>query len=145
MVEIKVTNLEIWAGVGAVGALSQQKFPVKTALALAKLATIINDVRKPIEEVRMGLVKEYYDQERKDEKGKLMPGGPFLKDGKSKDDFQKEFDELMAKEEVVNLEALIKLPEQTMSTCDKCHHNMPKPLELEPWILQALQKFVEVG
>jgi len=38
----------------------------------------------------------------------------------------------------------VKLPEMVAATCDKCHHNMDKVLEIEPAILLSLEKFIEV-
>ena len=49
----------------------------------------------------------------------------------------------MNKEEEIVFDK-VKLPEMVTATCDKCNHNMDKPFEVEPSILMALEKFIEV-
>ena len=57
------------------------------------------------------------------------------------------FDKLMAEEAKINFDGIavpVKLPEKVAATCDACHHNMDRAQEIEPAILMALEKFVEV-
>lgn len=160
---IKVTNLQIWVAPGAMNALAQNKFPIRTSLALAKLSNKLNELRKPIDEARVGLVKHYGE---KDAHGQFSipstvkdPEQPELTETELKagklpnmvhnvklDEFQKEFDELMTAEcETEVIAEKIKLPEMVAATCDKCHHNMERLLEIEPSILAVLDPFVEVA
>ena len=132
----------VWLAPGACNALGQVKLPVKTALAVAKLGITLAELRKPIEEVRVKLVTEFT---ARDEKGKAQvdaQGGVVLTD---KEAFNKAFNELMDADCDTDLVMpKVKLPETVSATCDKCHHNMDRPLEIEPIILQQLEPFIEV-
>ena len=74
-----------------------------------------------------------------DEKGNTQ----VKQEGENFPKFSEEFTELMEQEVTVVFEK-VKLPEKVASTCDKCNHNMDKTFEIEPTILIALDKFVEV-
>ena len=58
--------------------------------------------------------------------------------------FVDELTELMNQEVEVVFEKVM-LPEKVAATCDKCSHNMDKMFEIEPSVLMALGKFVDVG
>ena len=140
---IKVKNMDIWMGAGMANALGQVRLPVKTSFEVAKLSNRLAEMRKPIEQVRKGLVDQFAE---KDDKGKNKThenGNVILSDPQC---FQKAFDELMdlpCDKDVI--EAKIKIPEKISGTCDKCHHNMDRALEIEPAILAALEPFIEVA
>jgi len=132
---MKLTNGDIFSASEPLKKLMDIKLPVKTSYQLAKLASKLNEQLKVIDEVRNGLVRSY--GEEKDGKIEVMPENPnFPK-------FVDEFNELMAQEVEVVFEK-VKLPETVAATCDKCHHNMDKALEIEPSALMALDKFIEV-
>ena len=57
--------------------------------------------------------------------------------------FMGEMNELFSQEVEVVFDK-VKLPEKVAGTCDKCSHNMDRMLEIEPNVLMALDKFVEV-
>ena len=134
---MKLNNGEIFSAWDALNRLTPEgtKFPVKVSLGIVKLRTKLSDSYKEIEEVRNGLVKTY--GEEKD--------GQTIVDSKDKNypKFVDEMNELFAQEAEVVIEK-VKLPEKVASTCDKCSHNMDKMLEIEPSVLMALEKFVEV-
>ena len=133
---MKLTNGDIFASREPLQKLLDQKFPVKTAYGLARLANKLQEQLKVIEEVRNGLVKKHGE---KDERGQLL----VKQDSKNWERFADEFNELMAQEVEVVFDK-VKIPEKVAGTCDKCHNNMDRALEIEPNILMALDKFVDV-
>jgi hypothetical protein len=102
--------------------LIDQKFPVKTSYAIAKMVGKIDDQFKVIESVRTGLIKKYGT---KDEKGNLQVN----QDTEAWQKFLIEFNELMEQDVEIVTEK-VKIPS------DK--------LEIEPTIMMALMPFVEV-
>jgi len=133
---MKVTNRDIFEGRKAIQELLGLKLPVRTSLQVAKLSRKFNEVLKDIDVVRRGLIGTYGTESGKSGKEVKADNENFPK-------FMQEFDELLETE--VDIEATkVKLPEVISATCDACHHNMDRPLEIEPWILAALEKFVEV-
>ncbi|KKK80420.1 hypothetical protein LCGC14_2823650 [marine sediment metagenome] len=135
---MKLNNGEIFSAWDALNRLTPEgtKFPVKVSLGIVKLRTKLSDSYKEIEEVRNGLVKTY--GEEKD--------GQTIVDSKDKNypKFVDEMNELFAQEAEVVIEK-VKLPEKVAATCDACKHNMDKMLEIEPSVLMALERFVEVA
>lgn len=135
---MKLNNGEIFNAWDALNKLTPEgtKFPVMVSMGIVKLRTKLSDPYKEIEEVRNGLIKTY----GKEEGGQTRVDPEY--EGFPK--FVEEFNELMAQEVEVVIEK-VKLPEKVATTCDKCKHNMDKMLEIEPSVLMALEKFVEVG
>ena len=133
---MKLNNGDIFSAQEPLRKLIEQKFPVMVSYKLSKLVMKLNEQFKVVEEVRMGLIKKYGEA---DEKGNSQ----VKPEGENWAKFVEEFNELMAQEVEVVIEK-VKLPEKVSSTCDKCNHNMDKSLEIEPNILIALDKFVEV-
>ena len=136
---MKLNNGEIFAAREPLQKLMEIKLPVKASLGVAKLANKLNEKLKVIEEVRNGLVKTYGEKDPANpQQFRVSPENEkFAK-------FAEELEELFAQEEEVVFDK-IKLPEKVAATCDKCNHNMDKMLEIEPNILMALEKFVEIG
>ena len=133
---MKIKNEVIYLGGNAIQKLGEIKLPVRVSLTVARLANKLIEAQKPIEEVRKGIVKSYF---KKDEKGINIP---LTSD--QQQELQKEIKELMEEEAELDWKDKIKLPEMVSSTCDKCHHNMDKPLEIESNILAILEPFIEV-
>lgn len=133
---LKLTNGEIYQAKEPLQSLMEMKLPVRASYNVAKLAIKLNDKLRAIEETKNGLIKKHGTP---DEKGAIAvkPGTeqfvPFIE----------EMNELMLVEEEIVF-TKIKLPENVTATCDKCSHNMDKALEIEPKILMALEKFIEV-
>lgn len=125
---MKFTNGEIFMAKEPLQKLMEQKFPVKVAYGLAKLSNKLNDQFKVIDEVRNGLIKTY---------GEVDPENPRQITVKPESEgFQKfadEMDELFAQEVEVVFEK-VKLPQEVDGN----------QLQLEPNILMALEKFIEV-
>ena len=134
---MKLNNGEIYYAWEALNKLTPEgtKFPVKVSLGIVKLRTKLKDPFNEIEEVRNGLVKTYGEEK----------GGQVTVDPESKNyvKFTEEMNELFTQETEIVIEKF-KLPEKVAATCDKCSHNMDKMLEIEPSVLMALEKFVEV-
>ncbi len=136
---MKITNGDIFQAKEPLQTLMEMRFPVKTSFAIAKLASQISDKLRAIEEVRNSLIKKHGepDPENKGQIG-VKP------DSKNFPSFVEDMNELMLQEEEIVFEK-IKLPFKVSSTCDACKHNMDKDLEIEPRILMALEKFIDMG
>lgn len=134
---MKVTNKEIFESRNAIQELLRYKLPVKPSMQVAKLSRKLNEHLQDINTVRRGLIDKYGD---KNDKGIMQ----VAQDNKHFPVFMKEFDELLALEVDIVVEK-VKLPEVIAATCDTCQHNMDKKLEIEPWILASLDKFIEIA
>lgn len=123
---MKLTNGDIFAARGPLQTLMGMKFPVGVSFKLAKMANKINEPLKSIEDVRNGLINKYGES---NENGQMAvsEGSPNF------EKFVSEFNDLMAIEVEVVIEK-VKLPEEVDG----------KPLEIEPSLLMALEKFVDV-
>lgn len=135
---MKLNNGEIFDAWVALNKLTPEgtKFPVKVSLGIVKLRTALRDKYGEIEEVKNGLIKTH--GEEKDGQISVNPKGEGFKK------FVEEMEELMSQEVEVVIDK-VKLPEKVAATCDKCSHNMDKMLEIEPGVLESLEKFVEVS
>ena len=133
---MKLTNGQIFGAREPLQKLAQEKLPVKTSWGLAKLTLKLNDPLKAIEETRNGLVKKYGEKE---ENGNVR----VKQDGANWEKFIEEFNELMEQTVEIVFDK-VKLPEKVAATCDACHHNMDRTLEIEPSTLMALEPFVEL-
>ena len=118
---MQLTNGEIFSAREPLLTLMQQKFPVLISYGLAKLAKKLNEQLVIIEDVRHGLIKKYGTT---NEIGQIV----VQEDSKDFSKFVEEFNELMALATEIVVEK-VKLPET---------------LEIEPAVLMALEKFVEV-
>jgi len=136
---MKVSNKEILDANEALGKLMQEKLPVMVSWNIAKLVGKVKEPVKAIDTVRKGLISKYEITFEKAENGVTV-------NSKQEDGAQKFYDEVeeLAKQEIELVFDTIKLPQKVSATCDKCHHNMDKPLEIEPSILLALEKFVNI-
>ena len=137
---ITVTNRVIMEALKACQVLGDNVLPVKVSLQVAKLKKELTDLAQPVEETRQKLIYQYA---QKDAEGKMKltedNTGIFLADGAA---FQSAGRELM--DETVEVKsAKITLPATVTSTCDTCKHNIDKPLEVAPNILEVLLDFLE--
>ena len=136
---MNLNNGEIFTAREPLLKLLGEKFPVKVSYGLAKLASKLNEQLKVIDDVRNGLVKTYGEPDKENpQQIRVNPESENF--GK----FVEEMNELFAQEVEVVFEK-VKLPEKVAATCDACHHNMDKMLEIEPNVLMALERFVEVS
>ena len=135
---MKLNNGEIWMAREPLGKLMEQKFPVMVSYRLAKMASKLNEQLKIIDDVRSGLIKTHGVADKDNPKQMSVPLG-----SKGFDKFMDELAELMNQEIAVEFDK-VKLPEKVGGTCDSCNHNMDRMLEIEPNVLVALDKFVEV-
>jgi len=132
-----LTNGDIFGAQEPLKMLMGQKFPVRVGHDKIQLVMNLNEQFKVIEEVRNGLIKKYGET---DEKGQTQ----VKPESENFPKFVEEFNELMSIEVEIVIKK-VKLPEKVAATCDACHHNMDKAFEIEPRILMALDKFIEVG
>lgn len=122
---MKLTNGEIFGAWEALLKLMAERFPVKTAYGLAKLANKLQDQYQIIEGVKNGLIKTYGKEE-----------GEQIKVDPTSENFPKfvsEVEELMNQEVEIVLSKVC-LPEKVDE----------RTIEIEPTVLMALEKFVEV-
>ena len=139
---MKLDNGTIFMAREPLAKLMGEKFPVKTSYNLAKMAGKLQEQLKVIDDVRNGLIKTYGKPDKDNPQQLSVPQG-----SKGFPKFMAEFAELMNKEEEIDfgkIEVPVKLPEKVAGTCDKCSHNMDRLLEIEPSVLMALDKFVDV-
>jgi len=134
---MKLTNGEIFQAWVPLQRISEISLPVRVSLAVAKLSNKLKDSFNTIESVRNSLIRKYGELDPKTNMIAISPESANI--GKFADELKELFDQ---EEEVAF--GKIKLPEVVASTCDKCKHNMDKPLEIEPQLLIPLEKFVEV-
>lgn len=135
---MKLNNGEIFVAREPLQKLMEQKFPVMVSYKLAKMVSKLNEQMKVIDDVRNGLIRTYGKPDKENPQQIAVPT-----DSKDYPKFIEEFNELMTQEVEIVFDK-VKLPEKVAATCDKCSHNMDKMLEIEPSVLMALDKFVEV-
>lgn len=133
---MEITNREIFESRNAIQELLRYKLPVKPSMQVAKLSRKVNELLKDIDVVRKGLIEKYGERNDKGAMEVKQANEHFPV-------FMAEFNELLDLKVGIIVEK-VKMPEMTASTCDFCHHNMDKKLEIEPWILAALEKFIDV-
>ena len=135
---MKLSNGEIFVAREPLQKLMEQKFPVMVSYKLAKMVSKLNEQMKVIDDVRNGLIRTYGKPDKNNPQQITVP--PESKDLAK---FAGEMNELLSQEVEVVFDK-VKLPEKVAGTCDKCGHNMDRMLEIEPSVLMALDKFVEV-
>ena len=135
---MKLNNGEIFMAREPLQKLMEQKFPVMVSYKLAKMVSKLNEQQKVIDDVRNGLIRTYGKPDKDNPQQIAVPP-----ESKDFDKFVGEMNELFA-QEVEIVSDKVKLPEKVAATCDKCSHNMDKMLEIEPKVLMALDKFIEV-
>lgn len=133
--ETTMTNGAIYAATKPMDQLLQEKLPVRTAFKLARVAKALGDAVEPIEATRMSLLRKYRDSKVK---GQLIVNP----NSEEYEKFMEEMDVLFTETTTFEFEGPVALPDLVASTCDKCHHNNNRPLQIEPGILMALAKFV---
>lgn len=135
---MKLKNGEIFTAYLAIQKLGEVKLPVRPSLALAKFSMVLQPHYQVVEKIRNQLINQYGV---KTENQVTMANAS----QESQEKFWSEFNELMEQLVEIDFKEKIRLPEKVCSTCDACHHNMDRPLEIEPNLLVAIEKFVEVA
>lgn len=118
---MKVTNGEVWAAKEPLQALLSERWPVKTAYWLAKLARKLNEQHATVEAVRVQLIKRYGEA---NDQGQTV----VRQDGENWAAFARAFEELMALEVEIDAEP-VALPDA-------------EGVMLTPETLMALEPFV---
>jgi len=125
---MKLKNGEIFNAREPLQKLIEEKFPVKVSYGLAKLTNKLNEQLKVIEEVRQGLIKTYGEADTENPQQ--------IRVNQESENFPKfvsELNELFDQEVEVVFDK-VTLPEMVDG----------KSLEIEPGILMALEKFVDI-
>ena len=134
---ITMTNRELLEAQGALQQLLAVKLPIRVSEHLALMISNLNIQLQVITELRRKLYEQY---------------GIRSQDGRSYDppenpdsllQMEAEWNTLMASEHSFPIQKVL-LPEKIASTCDACHHNMDRPLEIEPGVMLPLVKLVGV-
>jgi len=125
---MKLFNGDIFTAKEPLEKLSEHKLPIKTSLAIAKMTIKLNEEFQAIEQVRQGLIRKYGEANKEDPN--LISVKP---ESENYPKFVEEVTELLEQEVEVVIKK-VKLPEEVDG----------KPLEIEPKILMALEKFIEV-
>lgn len=134
---MKLSNIEVYQAYQVIQKIGEIKLPVKSSLSLAKFSIALQPHYQAIEKVRNQLITQFGV---KTNNNVTMVGAP----QENMDKFVAGFNELMEDDVDVAFDGKIRLPEKVCSTCDKCNHNMDRPLEIEPSLLIPLDKFIEV-
>lgn len=123
----------------SLNSLGEYRLPVKPALAVAKVVKTVEDVLVEFGVVRDDILKRY--KVKRTQVGDMVSMAP--EDPEKVEEFNATWNELLDVMVEVKIDT-IKLPEKVASTCDKCNHNMDKPLEIAPNILSNLLDFIEL-
>ncbi len=120
---MKVTNAEIFNTKESMQKLLRVKMPVLVSMELVKMVRVLSPLHADIEQVRNGLIEHY------GEKNEARPGDAKISpDMAGFPKFAEEFGQLMEKEVEVDINVV----------------KIPSTIEIEPYVLLALEKFVEV-
>ena len=122
---MKISNAEIYNATEPLKALLKIKMPVKTSYALIQLTHKLKPQMDVIEQVRQKLIIEHGEpDEKRPGATKITPemaGFP---------EFAEELGELLGQE--YELQDFVKV-------------RLPDTIEIEPYILMALERFIELG
>lgn len=136
---MEFTNTEILRAHEPLEQLMKAKFPVLVAYGLAKLANAVGAQYKVIEATREALVMSH---------GTPVEGMPTRKQIQPGDkgfpEFAVEFGTLLAETTDVDFE-VVEIPFTVGATCGTCHERIEIPLEIEPYVLVALERFIKVA
>ncbi len=136
---MKLNNGQILRAKEPLQGLMKERLPVKIAYALAQLAKALNGQLTVIEQTRAGLFQTYGTPNEKNRQNLEL-----LEDNPNLEKFREEMTTLLSMEVEIVLEPVV-LPEMVASTCEKCHHNMDRPLEIDALTLVKLEGLVSVA
>lgn len=118
-----VTNGEIFNAKEPMQKLLRVKMPATISLELVRMVRILSGLHADINQVRDGLIQHYGESD------KTRPGGAKIApDMAGFPKFAEEFGQLMEKELEVDIHAV----------------KIPSTIEIEPYVLLALERFVEL-
>lgn len=161
---MKLANGDIANAKMPLSRLLKERFPIRVSYNLAQVVQTLKDQTATIEQLKDALIKKHGAPlenmpslfeinetiKRTDKDGKVVEdgkGNPVMMDNPAYPLFIEEMTELLAKEVSIDFGTTnvpVKIPEKVASTCDKCHHNMDREIEIEPGIMLALAKFVTI-
>lgn len=162
---MKLNNGEIVNAKAPLAKLLKERFPIRVSYSLAKVVQAMKDQTATVEKLKDGLIKNHgtplkdmpslYEIleviDKTDDDGNVLTdkaGKPIRQDNPDYPIFVEEMMELLDEETEIDFGATkvpVKIPEKVATTCDKCHHNMDREIEIEPEILLALDKFVTIA
>jgi hypothetical protein len=121
---MKLTNGELFDASRPMAALLEEKLPVQTSYALAKLAMKLEEPMKVVEQVRQKLISTYGEKDPENPQRTQVSRG-----SEGYEDFMRELTILMAQEVEIEVEPV----------------ELPGTLEITPSALMALRRLVSVG
>lgn len=131
---MEVTNGDIYSSRDSLQIMVGMRLPIKVSLQVVKLVSQFNEVLEVVDQVRNRLVNDY-GEPNKDGILEVVPPDDTRGRPKSPnfEKFDAEFKELMAQTVEIGMKK-IRLPSEVDG----------KPLQIEPSILMALGKFIDV-
>lgn len=131
---MEVTNGDIYSSRESLQIMVGMRLPIKVSLQVVKLVGKLNVVLDEVDQVRNRLVQDYGEENKGGVQEVIPPNDPR---GRPKspnfEKFDVEFKELMAQTVEIDMKK-IRLPSEVDG----------KPLQIEPSILMALEKFLDV-
>ena len=120
---MKLTNAEIFNTKESMQKLLRVKMPVKTSMELVKMVRLLSGLHADITQIRDGLIEHYGEIDKNQSAGaRITP------EMAGWAEFAKEFGELMEKEVEVDINIV----------------KIPATIDIEPYVMIALEKFVEI-
>lgn len=136
---MELTNGDLFRAIEPLKGLMEKKFPIKTSLALAKMAQSLTAPMEIVGQLRQNLYVTYGEVDPQD-KSKILVNTQ----GENFPKFSAELGELMQGTCEVDIEP-VALPETITVVCEKCKSIQATALEIEPATLMLLEKFITVG
>ena len=131
---MEITNEEILNSREPLQMLSGMKLPVKVSFQIAKLAVKLNEPYGIATEVKNKLINQYGQEQKGGEVSVVMPNDLLHRPVTPNwEKFLVEYNELLAQKVELDIEK-VQLPSEIDG----------KPLQIEPSILMALGKFIDI-
>ncbi len=134
---MEFTNAEIYNAKEPLQALVKGRFPVLVAYGLTKIVAALEPHIQAIDAVREQLVMTYGTpvDSASPGKKKIEPGDKHF------GEFAVEYGRLMVQTVDVDCD-IVEIPLKVGATCGACREHMERDLEIEPYALAALDKFI---
>jgi hypothetical protein len=136
---MRLTNAEVYNTKDAFRQLIGMRFPVLVSYALAQTTEKLNPHITAIEKVREQLILTYGTEDKDNPTQKSIKPGD-----ENFPQFAQEFSDLMNQEIDVDVE-VVELPLKVTNICSQCKQATTKDLEIEPYILAVLGKFIKIA
>lgn len=137
---MELTNADIYNAKEPFGELMREKLPVTVAYGLAKIANALGPHLMVIEQVRDKLITDFGTA-----RDPRNPSAKSMEPGDANfPQFAVEFGALMGMKVEVEME-VVELPLKVSIVCGSCNQSTDRDLEIAPYILGSLSKFIKVA